>query len=413
MQVRLPPGALYFPMSVKTQNLVRTTWPGWCGLGALLVSSWFLHQGSVELNLQAAILIGVLFVAMFCVEAFLCLRGNFGLIGAALKRKVDTGRIFFKIAGLIITIACLSSAYWIFPEYYDDFYKPYFQALASTWPYLAAFFIFCIVWEDPRSDEHEDANYWIAKAFFYINLKSLKNINLKQHILGWLIKIYFLPLMFVYLVNYNCFSFNFDGVFGTYNTLYNIIFFIDTAFVCVGYIFANNLIDTHIRSSEPTMLGWVCTLICYEPFWTTIGSSYLTYGSNWGSWLVGHPHLQIFWACLIVLCLILYVWATISFGSRFSNLTHRGILVCGPYAYLRHPAYIGKLSSFFLMYVPFIGHNFITIIRNCILWSLLVGVYYLRAKTEEAHLRSVGPEYDIYTKEVEENWRKLVRWESR
>ncbi len=177
----------------------------------------------------------------------------------------------------------------------------------------------------------------------------------------------------------------------------------------MGYIFANNLTDTQIRSTEPTMLGWACTLICYQPFWGMIGSCYLAYGSSWGPWLHNYPALQILWAILIILCLLLYIWATISFGSRFSNLTHRGILVCGPYAYLRHPAYIGKLGSFFLMYVPFIGNNFITVIRNCIIWALVAGVYYLRAKTEEAHLRSVGPEYDIYTKEVAQNWQKFLK----
>jgi protein-S-isoprenylcysteine O-methyltransferase Ste14 len=234
-----------------------------------------------------------------------------------------------------------------------------------------------------------------------------KDINLKQHILGWLIKIYFLPLMFVYLVNCTFSTINFDGVFGVYNTFYNFIFFIDTAFACVGYIFANNLIDTHIRSADPTMLGWACTLVCYQPFWSVVGPNYLSYGSSWGLWLENYPHLKIVWATLIILCLFLYVWATISFGSRFSNLTHRGILSCGPYAYLRHPAYIGKLGSFFLMYIPFIGDNLIIIIRNLCCWGLLAGVYYLRAKTEEAHLRSIGPEYDIYAKEVDQNWKKL------
>jgi protein-S-isoprenylcysteine O-methyltransferase Ste14 len=395
-------------MSVKTQNLVRTTLPGWCGLGAFFFSVWLLYHSSGPPYMKAALTIGAIFITMFCVEATLCIRGNFGLIGVPCQRRIDAGRIFFKIIGLIITISCLSSPYWIFPEYYDNFYKPYFQALAVTWPYLAAFFLFCILWEDPRSDGQEDANYWIAYAVFNFKFKLLKNINLKQHILGWLIKIYFLPLMFVYLVNYTFTIFNFDGVFGTYNTFYNIVFFIDTAFVCVGYIFANDLTDTHIRSADPTLLGWVCTLICYEPFWSVVGSNYLSYGSNWGLWLEKYPYLQIIWAILIMLCLFLYVWATISFGSRFSNLTHRGILVCGPYAYLRHPAYIGKLSSFFLMYIPFIGDNFIIIIRNLFCWGLLAGVYYLRAKTEEANLRSIGPEYDIYAKEVDQNWKKIL-----
>ena len=132
-------------MSVKTQNLVRTTLPGWCGLGTLFFSLWILHYSSDPLYIKAAITIGMIFMAMFCAEAFLCLRGNFGLIGAPCQRRIDAVRIFFKTSGLIITIFCVASVYWLFPEYHDNFYQSYFQALAVAWPYLAAFFLFCIV----------------------------------------------------------------------------------------------------------------------------------------------------------------------------------------------------------------------------------------------------------------------------
>jgi len=396
-------------MTVKTQNLVRTSLPGWCGLIALFAAFLFLCQSDLPSYLQASIIIGVLFVTMFSIEAILSVRGNFGLLGAACQRGFNINRVFFKIMGYIITILCVSSAYWIFPEYSGSFYTPYYLALRASWPFLAGFFLFCILWEDQRSDKEQDDYYWLAYALLNFKFDLLKNINFKQHFLAWVVKLYFLPLMFIYLVNYIGYSFNFSSVLSTYDSAYNGIFFIDTAFVCVGYIFANNLTDTQIRSTEPTMLGWACTIICYQPFWSTIGSSYISYGSPWGPWLGGHPQLQIIWAILIIACLSLYIWATIAFGSRFSNLTHRGILVCGPYAYLRHPAYVGKLVSFFLIYIPFVGKDLITVIRYCIMWALLAGIYYLRAKTEETHLRSIGPEYDIYAKEVAQNWKRILK----
>jgi len=396
-------------MSAKTQNLVRSSLSGWCGLGALFGSFLGLRQSNEPAYIQASIIIGVMFATMFCVEACQCIQGNFGLIGAPCQRKLKLSRVLIKIIGWIITIFCVSSAYWIFPEYYGSFYTPYYQALAVTWPYLAGFFLFCILWEDPRSDRETDDYYWLAYALLSFDMKLLKKVNLKQHFLGWIIKLYFLPLMFIYMIHYTGYRFNGANLFSIYDSAYNGIFFIDTAFVCVGYIFANNLTDTQIRSSEPTMLGWACTIICYQPFWSTIGSCYLSYGGQWGDWLRDAPGIQAVWAFLIFLSWLLYIWATITFGTRFSNLTHRGILVCGPYAYLRHPAYVGKLTSFFLMYIPFIGKDFLTIFRSCIIWGLVAGVYYLRAKTEEAHLRSIGPEYDIYAKEVAQNWKKLLR----
>jgi protein-S-isoprenylcysteine O-methyltransferase Ste14 len=396
-------------MAVKTHNLIRTSLPGWCGLIALYFSFLYARQSHQAPYIQAAIVIGAMFAVMFCVEAAYCFYGKYGLISAPCQRRFKLGRVMYKIAGWVITVACVSSAYFLFPEYSGKFYTSYYQALAVTWPYLLGFFLFCILWEDPRSDKEYDDYYWVGFSLISFDFKLLKNANLKQHFLAWVVKLYFLPLMFIYLVNYTGYYFNNTTFLKTYDSIYNGIFLIDTAFVCVGYIFANNLTDTQIRSTEPTMLGWVCALICYQPFWSTIGSCYLSYGTSWGPWLSNSPELQGIWAFLIIISLSLYIWATIAFGTRFSNLTHRGILVCGPYAFMRHPAYVGKLASFFFISIPFVAKDPLTAIRYCILWGMVAGVYYLRAKTEEAHLRSIGPEYDIYAKEVAQNWKKLLR----
>ena len=100
-----------------------------------------------------------------------------------------------------------------------------------------------------------------------------------------------------------------------------------------------------------------------------------------------------------------YIWATISFGIRFSNLTHRGIIAAGPYYFLKHPAYVGKLCSFFLISVPFVNG-----VKDVLRWGLLVGVYYWRAQTEMHHLRAVGPAYAQYERELAERWARWARW---
>src|SRR5262249_31326336 len=79
-----------------------------------------------------------------------------------------------------------------------------------------------------------------------------------------------------------------------------------------------------------------------------------------------------------------YALSTVQFGIRFSNLTNRGIITNGPYRWLKHPAYVSKNLSYWLMSLPFLstagaGEG----LRNS---ALLLGVnmiYYLRAKTEE------------------------------
>lgn len=380
---------------------------GWFGLAALGISLFLLKEASLSVVLKAVIIIAVMFAVMFSIEAILCLRARSGLIGAPSLRKLDVQRSFLKTLGLCFTILCVAAGYVVFPEYLTPFYQPYYEALRIGWPFLAVFFLICLLWEDTHALADKDDYYFIGLSITRLRVAPLKNVDLKQHFLKWVIKLYFLPLMFVYLTRYLNYAPKPNNPYAVYDAIYNHVFLIDTAFCCVGYIFANTLIDTQIRSAEPTLLGWLCTIVCYQPFWSLIGNQYLTYGSSWGDWLLNFPRLRIIWSTLIVMFLCLYLWATLTFGSRFSNLTHRGVLVCGPYAYLRHPAYIGKLGSFFLMYVPFIGNDWISVIRNILLWALVAGVYVLRAKTEEAHFRSVGPEYDLYTQEVAQNWKNL------
>jgi protein-S-isoprenylcysteine O-methyltransferase Ste14 len=110
------------------------------------------------------------------------------------------------------------------------------------------------------------------------------------------------------------------------------------------------------------------------------------------------------WGVLLVTLTAIYAWATVAFGLRFSNLTHRGIITHGPYAYTRHPAYVAKnafwwLSS--LVFLPWDG-SVVTAVRNVTILSLVSGVYYWRAKTEERHLLA-DPAYRAYWDWAQEN----------
>src|SRR5208283_2486604 len=110
-------------------------------------------------------------------------------------------------------------------------------------------------------------------------------------------------------------------------------------------------------------------------------------GPGWGAWLRGVPWLYELWGCLIVLLVFFYVWSTVAFGARFSNLTHRGIITNGPYRYTKHPAYLAKNLSWWLIAMPFMpSGNGAHFVRCCMLLGVLNGIYYLRAKTEERHL---------------------------
>ena len=99
-------------------------------------------------------------------------------------------------------------------------------------------------------------------------------------------------------------------------------------------------------------------------------------------------------AVAILVLLSVYLYGTIAFAFRFSNLTHRGIICRGPYAWIRHPAYAAKNLSWWLISLPFL-----TSPAACLRLVLLNAVYVLRALTEERHL-SRDPIYQEYMKQV-------------
>src|SRR5208282_5890272 len=117
------------------------------------------------------------------------------------------------------------------------------------------------------------------------------------------------------------------------------------------------LLDTHIRSVEPTVAGWLVALICYQPFYSVIGRFYLQYEDNtyWDNW--PWPALQAVWGAAIIALASIYALSTVAFGLRFSNLTHRGIITSGPYRFTKHPAYLSKNLSWWLISVPFVVAN--------------------------------------------------------
>lgn len=63
---------------------------------------------------------------------------------------------------------------------------------------------------------------------------------------------------------------------------------------------------------------------------------------------------------------------------------------------MRHPAYISKNFSWWLIAIPFISEQgFFDAFKNCCMLLLVNYLYFLRAKTEERHL-SKDPTYVQY-----------------
>jgi protein-S-isoprenylcysteine O-methyltransferase Ste14 len=325
-------------------------------------------------------------------------------------RSGSWSRSITKVAGLAGSVGFVALLYWLFPEYAaKGFYSNYWDLLRILLPAWAVVSLPYIYWIDRRLPEPRDA-LWQMGRLVTLQWQDVSLRVVGQHLLGWLVKGFYLPLMFTYfcsdldkLLHYDLNRLN--GVQGYFDWAYFLLYFIDVALVSMTYLMSLKLTDTHIRSTEPSAFGWLVALVCYEPFWSLIGGQYIAYdnGHGWGSWLSGTPWLYALWAFMILLLVVVYVWSTIAFGARFSNLTHRGIITNGPYRYSKHPAYLAKNLSWWLIAMPFmVGVSLGQTVRSCLLLGLLNGIYYLRAKTEERHL-SLDPVYRQYAQWMQQH----------
>ena len=171
---------------------------------------------------------------------------------------------------------------------------------------------------------------------------------------------------------------------------YDMVFIVDCGFALVGYALESRWFGNKTKSVEPTGLGWAVAIFCYPPFNNILGT-YLPFGGGAKhieseAWLVGLKGITVGF-------FIIYAWATVSFGAKFSNLTNRGIITRGPYRWIRHPAYTCKCIAWWLEQLPTLSaQTALALIGLC-------GVYAMRAWTEERHL-SMDPEYRAYQKKV-------------
>ena len=324
---------------------------------------------------------------------------------AGLKKEAgeaDPERVAVKIVGLIGTLAFRAFLYWVLPEYNGNTYDRYWQALDYAIPLLVLFSIPYFWWMDGRMKEPEDS-YWQMGLLVMLQWDDIDIYLIGRHLRNWLVKAFFLPLMFTYLggnasmiVHYNFDEMTNFGRFFDYAN--NFLFFADLIFAGVGYAMTFRFLDSHIRSSEPTFRGWVVAVMCYAPLWQTLFyGHYFAYDHNaWGNWLNNTPVIYFIWGTMILCLETTYATATVCLGYRFSNLTYRGLVANGPYRWTKHPAYVAKNTSWWLISIPFVANDGIpAAIQHC---TLLFGVnliYYLRARTEENHL-SHYPEYVQY-----------------
>lgn len=321
------------------------------------------------------------------------------------RQRLSISRALTKVLGFYVTLAVCGLTYWIFPEYHGSFYEPYWNLL--RWLALPVL-IGCIPYFyfiDGFFEKPEDGYFAVGRLLLAAQ-RPARPSAFSQHALGWLVKLFFLPLMTVYLQQATVYLASVDlqqgltGFIPFYDLAWQVIFAVDLAVVTAGYLLALRLLDAHIRSSESTVGGWLVALICYQPFWSAISVGYLAYNKDnysWGNWLAGNDLATMLWGSAILVLITIYSLSSVAFGIRFSNLTHRGVITSGPYRLTKHPAYLSKNLSWWLIAVPFIAtpNNWLDAVQACCMLIGLNLIYLARAITEERHL-SWDPTYRSY-----------------
>jgi len=248
--------------------------------------------------------------------------------------------------------------------------------------------------------------------------KGLSSKN-KLGFLTIVVKVFFAPLMLswlaghianmltnlTYVWNYrDLLTSDFLNIFQSHLfwLIFQIILFADVFFFTLGYLIELPLLKNKILSVDPTLSGWVVTLLCYPPFNSTIGNILPWVSTDFPYF--ENSYLFVGLNFLLLLLMGIYAWASVVLNFKASNLTHRGIVAKGPYAIVRHPAYICKNLAWWIGAIPALSMAYSTgltemfiVILTMSVWNLL---YFLRAMTEERHLRMVNSDYAKYVKKV-------------
>src|ERR1700712_2710695 len=264
------------------------------------------------------------------------------------------------------------------------------KLLIASAPFLFVLSVPYVIWIDTRLKNPRDGAWALGQ--WLMGTGKADHAAIADHLRSWAVKGFYLAFMLSIV----------PGGFGEVvsrpwadiimspvsvsNYLISFMFMIDVAMATVGYVLTMKPLDAHIRSATPYAEGWVAALICYPPFILMNGGGPLDYHQgtmDWNFWIGAQPAVLAIWGGALVLLTAIYAWATVAFGLRFSNLTHRGILTHGPYAFAKHPAYLAKNAFWWLSTLPFLvtSGSMIDAVRNTMIMGAVSAVSWWRAET--------------------------------
>ena len=445
----------------------KSTWPleetqsavtGWIGVGPLLIGAivlacyeWHVPSPRVTVwdylcDYRYAIITGLQLVAMAVYELawVKVYRRHFDFSaprpsGASAWKRICKRCLALYVCVIFATFLYLYlgeySFWWSFWNRYRDdrFYVHYLRLFKLgapavcilCWPYF--YLVERYAKPDGPPDEFLILAGWIRKSWSVIcsglPQQRHENAHVANLARGMLVKFFFIPVMTKFCFdNWSGWEFRTHALIHRFAAMdwsriesigsnfffiafvvYMFILLADVTIGLVGYIASCRLLDTHVTSADPTLLGWTVALLCYPPIRYGVTGFYLEYSLDdvWPeSLFASHPVFSTVMMAASLGLMAVYAWATVAFGLRFSNVTNRGVICSGPYAYVRHPAYISKNTSWWIGAVPFLLWRHPVRIPFIVFGLLGTNIIYaMRALTEERHLMR-EPHYREYCKKV-------------
>ena len=404
-----------------------------------MAKGWGLLAGEASPHLTAAFALLVTASVMFAVEVGIRVRVDRGRI-LSIADELSLGRVRPFVARSVaiwaVDLGLMSIAFAVYryaTEYGfqrgGEYYKPWFAIMETLrsiylWAGLPYVLVTRALQHDPNADRKQTA-FAVFKAARKIRARFDKSVEAvapfdrydRSAMLGLGVKLFFVPVMtvffsdqFTHLAKNWRFALDTIGnpekpwsVTDFHNVAYTVIFSVDVALAWAGYVVSSRWIKNTLFSVEPTALGWVVALLSYPPINRVFGFYWST-PSESGFLQMHAPRAVFVLAVCSVASFCIYTSATICFGLRFSNLTHRGIITTGPYAWVRHPAYASKNVSGWCVMAPYAIHQAggeitTTLVLELVGLLAMSGIYTLRALTEERHLKR-DPEYVAYMAKV-------------
>lgn len=359
----------------------------------------------------------VVFVGIFMVSWSLIVekvhrRASTGIDWSKRKKVreiIDISQI--KLVGLWATWGMIALLYSLCRWYWEGNYLFSMEVFTFFAPLLFLGSIPYVIWLDRYLVEPRDGAWHFGALI--CGIKDWDRSAVANHARSWAVKGFFLAFMisivpggFGEFVRLDFGTLAGNPVAISY-ALITAMFIVDVHFATVGYLLTMKPLDAHIRTANPYLSGWLAALMCYPPFILMGNGRPLHYEVDtvgWTNLLAGDTVMLIIWGVMMVFLTGIYAWATMVFGLRFSNLTHRGILTHGPYKWTKHPAYLSKNAFWWIGTLPFItaSGSWTEGLRNAVILGIISAIYYWRARTEEKHLMA-DPDYQAYAAWMERN----------